>query len=128
MDIPARELVVGDVIVLESGDRIPADMRLLEANSCYAEESALTGESVPVGKHAMSIASEDLAARRSAQHWLYGNDGHTGHSERHRYSYRYGDGDGQDRGPDPADRFDGNAVAAPIGAAWQNTDCRRASD
>lgn len=60
MDIPARELVVGDVIVLESGDRIPADVRLLEANSCYTEESALTGESVPVGKHAMAISEADL--------------------------------------------------------------------
>lgn len=60
MDIPAKELVVGDVIVLESGDRIPADVRLLEANSCYTEESALTGESVPVGKHAMAISEADL--------------------------------------------------------------------
>ncbi|KQO04554.1 calcium-translocating P-type ATPase, SERCA-type [Paenibacillus sp. Leaf72] len=60
MDIPAKDLVVGDVIVLESGDRIPADVRLLEANSCYTEESALTGESVPVGKHAMAISEADL--------------------------------------------------------------------
>ncbi|WP_338555801.1 calcium-translocating P-type ATPase, SERCA-type [Paenibacillus sp. KS-LC4] len=60
MDIPAKELVVGDVIVLESGDRIPADVRLLEANSCYTEESALTGESVPVGKHAMVISEAEL--------------------------------------------------------------------
>ncbi|SFE14103.1 Ca2+-transporting ATPase [Paenibacillus algorifonticola] len=60
MDIPAKELVVGDVILLESGDRIPADVRLLEANSCYTEESALTGESVPVGKHAMAISEAEL--------------------------------------------------------------------
>ncbi|ANY69821.1 calcium-translocating P-type ATPase, SERCA-type [Paenibacillus sp. BIHB 4019] len=60
MDIPAKDLVVGDVIVLESGDRIPADVRLLEANSCYTEESALTGESVPVGKHAMAISEAEL--------------------------------------------------------------------
>ncbi|MGG4141933.1 calcium-translocating P-type ATPase, SERCA-type [Paenibacillus algorifonticola] len=60
MDIPAKDLVVGDVIMLESGDRIPADVRLLEANSCYTEESALTGESVPVGKHAMAISEADL--------------------------------------------------------------------
>ncbi|MCR8641722.1 calcium-translocating P-type ATPase, SERCA-type [Paenibacillus sp. N1-5-1-14] len=48
--IPAKELVPGDIIMLESGDRIPADVRFLEANSLYAEESALTGESVPVNK------------------------------------------------------------------------------
>ncbi|GMK43105.1 calcium-translocating P-type ATPase, SERCA-type [Paenibacillus glycanilyticus] len=58
--IAAKELVNGDVILLESGDRIPADIRLIEANSCYAEESALTGESVPVGKHAAAIHEEDL--------------------------------------------------------------------
>ncbi|WP_438446746.1 calcium-translocating P-type ATPase, SERCA-type [Gorillibacterium sp. sgz5001074] len=49
--LPAKELVPGDIVVLESGDRVPADIRWLETNSVYAEESALTGESVPVGKH-----------------------------------------------------------------------------
>jgi P-type Ca2+ transporter type 2C len=58
--IPARELVVGDIIVLESGDRVPADIRFLESNSVYIEESALTGESVPVSKHCESIASEHV--------------------------------------------------------------------
>ena len=43
-------LVVGDIVLLEAGDRIPADCRILEAASCKAEESALTGESVPVDK------------------------------------------------------------------------------
>ncbi|MDQ6420841.1 calcium-translocating P-type ATPase, SERCA-type [Paenibacillus sp. LHD-117] len=58
--VAARELVAGDVVYLESGDRIPADLRLIETNSCYAEESALTGESVPVGKYAAPIADADL--------------------------------------------------------------------
>ena len=48
--IPAKELVVGDIIHLESGDRIPADVRFLETNGIYVEESALTGESIPVSK------------------------------------------------------------------------------
>ncbi|MFC4778366.1 calcium-translocating P-type ATPase, SERCA-type [Paenibacillus sp. GCM10023252] len=60
LSIPAKELVRGDLILLESGDRVPADVRFIEANSCYAEESALTGESMPVGKHAAGIAEEDL--------------------------------------------------------------------
>ncbi|MUT66805.1 calcium-translocating P-type ATPase, SERCA-type [Paenibacillus sp. NEAU-GSW1] len=60
LSIAAKDLVAGDVILLESGDRIPADIRLLEANSCYIEESALTGESVPVGKHAAVINDEEL--------------------------------------------------------------------
>jgi len=58
--IPAKELVVGDIVELESGDRIPADVRLFDASSCYAEESALTGESVPVGKHSLPIKEADL--------------------------------------------------------------------
>ncbi|RAP78111.1 calcium-translocating P-type ATPase, SERCA-type [Paenibacillus montanisoli] len=58
--VPASELVPGDIVELESGDRIPADIRFIEANSCYAEESALTGESVPVSKHSDVIAAEEL--------------------------------------------------------------------
>ncbi len=50
--IPARELVRGDVIVLEAGDRIPADSRVLYATNFQAQESSLTGESTPVQKQA----------------------------------------------------------------------------
>ncbi|MBS7530325.1 calcium-translocating P-type ATPase, SERCA-type [Hazenella sp. IB182353] len=46
----AASLVPGDVIYLESGMRIPADVRLIQTENCYVEESALTGESVPVNK------------------------------------------------------------------------------
>lgn len=48
--IPARELVVGDVILLEAGDLVPADARVLECSRLQADESAMTGESVPVEK------------------------------------------------------------------------------
>ncbi|MGU3469783.1 calcium-translocating P-type ATPase, SERCA-type [Paenibacillus sp. D51F] len=58
--IPASELVPGDIVLLQSGDRVPADLRFLTANSCQAEESALTGESVPVSKHCLAIAEEEL--------------------------------------------------------------------
>ncbi|OBY81285.1 ATPase [Paenibacillus sp. KS1] len=58
--VPASELVPGDIVLLESGDRVPADIRWFETNSLYAEESALTGESVPVGKHAKPIDKEDI--------------------------------------------------------------------
>lgn len=57
--IAAKELVPGDLVVLESGDRIPADIRWMHANSIYVEESALTGESVSVNKHTEAI-DEDL--------------------------------------------------------------------
>ena len=49
-EVPSKELVPGDVLLLESGDRIPADARLVENHSLRCDESPLTGESVPVGK------------------------------------------------------------------------------
>lgn len=50
VEVPAEELVPGDVVLLESGDRVPADLRVLEARNLLVEEAALTGESVPVEK------------------------------------------------------------------------------
>ncbi len=58
--IPANDLVPGDVIILHTGDRVPADARLLEAINLQVEEAALTGESVPVEKHVHTLDSEDL--------------------------------------------------------------------
>jgi magnesium-transporting ATPase (P-type) len=49
--LPAEQLVPGDVVLLESGDKIPADLRLVEAKNLRTEEAALTGESVPAEKN-----------------------------------------------------------------------------
>jgi len=56
--IPASELVTGDVVLLEAGNSIPADLRLLETHAFRIDESALTGESVPVDKSASGIHEE----------------------------------------------------------------------
>ena len=50
IEVPSSELVVGDVVVLEAGDSVPADCRILESASMKVEEAALTGESVPANK------------------------------------------------------------------------------
>lgn len=57
MSIPAKEIVVGDVVILEAGDYVPADGRLLEAGSLKVDEGMLTGESVPAEKN-LDIISE----------------------------------------------------------------------
>lgn len=56
--IKGEDIVVGDVVILEAGDVVPADMRLFEVNTVKIEESALTGESVPVDKD-LEIPSGD---------------------------------------------------------------------
>jgi len=53
--IPASQLVPGDLVLLEAGDRVPADLRLVSANRLEIEESALTGESLPVSKTARKL-------------------------------------------------------------------------
>jgi P-type Ca2+ transporter type 2C len=60
--IPAEQLVVGDVVLLASGDEVPADGRIVSANSLQIDESALTGESVPAGKDATTLADGELGA------------------------------------------------------------------
>jgi magnesium-transporting ATPase (P-type) len=59
-EIPSRELVPGDLVVLTSGVRVPADLRLVNARELEADESALTGESLPVRKRTEPLKSETL--------------------------------------------------------------------
>jgi Ca2+-transporting ATPase len=59
-ELPAADLVPGDVVVLEAGNVIPADLRLVETVVLKTEEAALTGESVPVEKHTAALDGADL--------------------------------------------------------------------
>ncbi len=59
MTIPARELVVGDLVLVEAGNYMPADLRLVEAINMKSEEASLTGESVPVDKNAKVLLEPD---------------------------------------------------------------------
>ncbi|MGC9455890.1 MAG: cation-transporting P-type ATPase [Halothiobacillaceae bacterium] len=65
-EIDAERLVPGDVVIVQSGDKVPADLRLLEARSFRVEEAALTGESEGIEKHVAPVpAQADLGDRRS---------------------------------------------------------------
>ncbi|HUK67169.1 MAG TPA: hypothetical protein VLW50_00185 [Streptosporangiaceae bacterium] len=60
-EIPAEQLVVGDVVLLSAGDEVPADGRIIVASALQTDESALTGESVPAAKNASTLTADDLA-------------------------------------------------------------------
>ena len=51
ISVKSEDIVVGDIIILEAGDSVPADARIIESASMQVEEAALTGESVPANKH-----------------------------------------------------------------------------
>ena len=57
--IESREVVVGDIVIIETGDNVPADLRLIESVNLKIQEAALTGESVPVEKDAEAVLPED---------------------------------------------------------------------
>jgi Ca2+-transporting ATPase len=64
-EVPAEELVPGDIVVVEGGDVVTADIRLVEASKLEANESALTGESLPVSKQVESLEGDIPIAERS---------------------------------------------------------------
>ncbi len=58
--VPADLLVPGDIVFLQSGDRVPADLRLIQCRDLRIDESALTGESIPVEKNSSALSSDTL--------------------------------------------------------------------
>ncbi len=63
--VDARDLIPGDIVLLQSGDKVPADMRLLRSRELQIDESALTGESIPVSKLVSVMKHDTLLADRS---------------------------------------------------------------
>jgi Ca2+-transporting ATPase len=59
-EIPAEQLVVGDVVLLAAGDQVPADGRIIAASALQIDESALTGESIPAAKDTTTLADAEL--------------------------------------------------------------------
>ena len=59
-EIPAEQLVVGDVVLIAAGDQVPADGRIIKASALQIDESALTGESTPSAKDAETLAGDRL--------------------------------------------------------------------
>jgi Ca2+-transporting ATPase len=59
-EIPAEQVVVGDVVLIAAGDEVPADGRIIAASALQIDESALTGESVPAAKDAETLAGDEL--------------------------------------------------------------------
>ena len=59
-EIPAEQVVVGDVVLIAAGDEVPADGRIIEASALQIDESALTGESVPAAKNAEVLSGDQL--------------------------------------------------------------------
>ncbi len=76
VDVPMEDIVVGDLLLLTPGTYIPADASLLNSSRLTVDESALTGESLPVGKHWDFIAGEGHTLGRPQEHAAHGHHRH----------------------------------------------------
>ena len=97
--VPAESLVPGDVLLLEAGNAVPADLRLIEAVDLKLGEAVLTGESLPVDKTTARTRRPEPAARRSPQPGVQGHGGAVRPRARHCRGDRHGDGTRPDRQP-----------------------------
>ena len=75
-EIPAEQVVTGDVVLLAAGDEVPADGRIIEASALQIDESALTGESTPAQKETTTLTDTRVEPGRSGEHGLHEHPGH----------------------------------------------------
>lgn len=70
LEVPSKELVPGDIVLLEEGDRVPGDGRLIETNNMRATESALTGEAFPIEKNVKVLPAKTAMGDRKNFVWM----------------------------------------------------------
>ena len=116
---PSKALVLGDIIKFSSGDRIGADVRLVEASSLYIEESALTGESVPVQKKVEALQGQDVAIG-DQKYGFYGDNDYARIWYRSCCSNWYEYSDGANCKYVAKCRANGNATAKKVRTARKN--------
>ena len=75
-EIPAEEVVVGDIVLLAAGDDVPADGRIISASALQVDEAALTGESVPASKGVEVPDGQRSRAGRADRHGVHAHAGH----------------------------------------------------
>ena len=121
-EIPAEQLVPGDIVAIEAGDVVPADGRLLNAATLEVDESALTGESLPVAKGTEPVAGTGHSPRRPRRHGVHEHQRHPRRGRVRRHRDRDGDrgrphlrdAGRRARRQDPAHPPDGPAVEEQI--------------
>jgi Ca2+-transporting ATPase len=80
-EIPTREVVPGDIILLEQGDKVPADARIIESINLSLDEAPLTGESEPVEKDDKQLENSDIPIQKQSNMVFMGTYVHTGRSK-----------------------------------------------
>lgn len=80
-EIPTREIVPGDIILVEQGDKIPADARIINITNLTIEEASLTGESEPVDKQVLTLEQSDLTIQKQTNMLFMGTYVHTGRAK-----------------------------------------------
>ena len=118
-EIPAEQLVVGDVVLIAAGDEVPADGRIVTSSALQIDESALTGESVPAPKERRDAVRRRARTRRAVEHGVHAHarharqrgDGRDGDGERHPGRQDRGHALGDGEGGDAAHQADEHADA-----------------